>query len=199
MTIKEHIKNTLLEKLTNFETVPGGEQRTYADLVQKKAVDILFDSKNDLVTETRRAKSKRTIEDVTLISQKKLFYIDIKTHDLNSEFSMPNLTSINRIRKVFNSDKKELVYSLVSYVLENNMLIVKDVEVFFIWELEPTILSVGALGLGQLQIKDANKELIFTTIGKMSWYSEYVKLVQVYLQKQKIKIEQQILEWGKQS
>jgi hypothetical protein len=193
--IKEHIKNTLLEKLTNFETVPGGEQRTYADLLQKKAVDILFDSKNDLVTETRRAKSKRTIEDVTLISQKKLFYIDIKTHDLNSEFSMPNLTSINRIRKVFNSDKKELVYTLVSYVLENDMLIVKDVEVFFIWELEPTILSVGALGLGQLQIKDANKELIFTTIGKMAWYSEYVKLVQVYLQKQKIKIEQQILEW----
>jgi hypothetical protein len=193
--IKEHIKNTLLEKLTNFETVPGGEQRTYADLLQKKTVDILFDSKNDLVTETRRAKSKRTIEDVTLISQKKLFYIDIKTHDLNSEFSMPNLTSINRIRKVFNSDKKELVYTLVSYVLENDMLIVKDVEVFFIWELEPTILSVGALGLGQLQIKDANKELIFTTIGKMAWYSEYVKLVQVYLQKQKIKIEQQILEW----
>lgn len=193
--IKEHIKNTLLEKLTNFETVPGGEQRTYADLLQKKAVDILFDSKNDLVTETKRAKSKRTIEDVTLISQKKLFYIDIKTHDLNSEFSMPNLTSINRIRKVFNSDKKELVYTLVSYVLENDMLILKDVEVFFIWELEPTILSVGALGLGQLQIKDANKELIFTTIGKVAWYSEYVKLVQVYLQKQKIKIEQQILEW----
>lgn len=194
--IKEHIKNTLLEKLTNFETIAGGEQRTYGDLLQSKAVDILFDSKNDLVTETKRAKSKRTMEDVTLISQKKLFYIDIKTHNLDSEFSMPNLTSINRIRKVFNSDKKELVYALVSYVLENDMLIVKDVEVFFIWELDPTILTVGALGLGQLQIKDANKELIFTTIGKVNWYSEYVKLVQVYLQKQKIKIEQQILSWA---
>lgn len=194
--IKEHIKNTLLEKLTNFETIAGGEQRTYGDLLQSKAVDILFDSKNDLVTETKRAKSKRTMEDVTLISQKKLFYIDIKTHNLDSEFSMPNLTSINRIRKVFNSDKKELVYALVSYVLENDMLIVKDVEVFFIWELDPTILTVGALGLGQLQIKDANNELIFTTIGKVNWYSEYVKLVQVYLQKQKIKIEQQILSWA---
>lgn len=196
MTIKEHIKNTLLEKLCSFEAIGGAEQRAYGDILQSKAVEILLESKNNLVTETKPAKSKRTMEDVTLISDRVSYFIDLKTHDKNAGFSMPNLTSINRIRKVFSSDKKELIYALISYVLQDNMVIVEDVEVFFIWELEPSILSVGALGMGQLQIKDANQELLFTEQGKTIWYSEFVKIVQVYLQKQKIKIEKQIISWS---
>jgi hypothetical protein len=185
----------LTENLKNFELVDGGMQRTVGDLVESQVTEILMNAKSDLITETVRARSKKSIEDVTLVSDLVSFYIDPKTHNLESGFSMPNLTSIDKIKKLFLSDKKELIYVSVSYKIENGWVNIKDIKVFFIWELDISILGVGALGKGQLQIKNAKKELIFTDKGKQEWYEGFRKLVQKYLKKQLIKINKQILEW----
>jgi hypothetical protein len=76
------------------------------------------------------------------------------------------------------------------------MVIISDVKVFFIWELDISILGVGALGKGQLQIKNANKDLVFTQKGKVGWYSDFKLLMQEFLKKQLIKVNKQILEWS---
>jgi len=193
--VKEYIQNLLTEKLKSFELVDGGMQRTVGDLVESKVTEILMNVKSDLITETKGPRSKKSIEDVTLVSDLVSFYIDPKTHDMNSGFSMPNLTSIDKIKKLFSSDKKELVYVSVKYKLENGWVNIVDIKVFFIWELDVSILGVGALGKGQLQIKNAKKDLVFTDKGKQKWYSDFKKLVQEYLRKQIIKINKQILEW----
>jgi hypothetical protein len=83
----------------------------------------------------------------------------------------------------------------VKYKLENGWVNIVDIKVFFIWELDISVLGVGALGKGQLQIKNAKKDLVFTDKGKQKWYSDFKKLVQEYLRKQIIKINKQILEW----
>jgi hypothetical protein len=114
---------------------------------------------------------------------------------MNSDFSMPNLTSISKLKQLFKSDDKELIYIFVGYVLSEGIVIVSDIKVFFIWELDISILGVGALGNGQLQIKNANSDLVFTDKGKKSWYSDFTILVQEYLRKRLKKINKQILEW----
>ena len=108
---------------------------------------------------------------------------------------MPNLTSIEKIKKLFLNEKEELVYVFVSYRIENAVINIVEVKVFFIWELDISILGVGALGKGQLQIKNANESLIFTSKGKENWYVDFKKLVQTYLKKQITKIKKQILDW----
>jgi hypothetical protein len=193
--IKEHIKEILVENLQNFELVYGGQQRTVGDLIEKKVSEILYNSKSQLITEKRPPRSKKSIEDITLISNEIKYYVDPKTHDINSDFSMPNLTSIDKIKKLFDTDNEELIYILVTYSIRERMVSVEDIKVFFIWELDISILGVGALGKGQLQIKNANKELIFTNKGKLDWFSDFKKLVQSFLQKQITKINKQILEW----
>lgn len=193
--IKEHIKELLNQNLVDFELVDGGMQRTVGDLIENKISDILFNSTSELITEKREPRSKKSIEDVTLVSGNVLYYVDPKTHDTNSDFSMPNLTSIDKIKKLFSSDEQELIYVFVSYELNEGMVVINDIKVFFIWELDISILGVGALGKGQLQIKNANNELVFTDKGKQEWYDDFKKLVQEYLKKQITKTNKQISEW----
>lgn len=194
-SIKEHIEKTLEDSLQNFELVDGGQQRTVGDLIENKVSEIIYKSNSDLISETKRARSKKSIEDVTIISKNKTFYIDPKTHNVNSDFSMPNMTSIDKIRKLFLSDNKELIYVLVDYEIQDKMVMITTIKVFYIWELDISVLGVGALGKGQLQIKNANKDLIFTDKGKIDWYLDFKKLVQEFLKKQINKIEKQMLEW----
>ena len=194
-SIKQYIKNLLNDKLTNFELVNGGQQRTIGDLIEFKVSEILYNDTNELISEKKLPRSKKSIEDVTLISNGIKYYIDPKTHDINSQFSMPNLTSVEKIKKLFLTNEKELVYVFVVYSLVDHVVIIEDIKVFFIWELDISILGVGALGKGQLQIKNANIDIVFTNKGKIEWYSNFRKLVQEYLIKQIIKINKQILEW----
>jgi hypothetical protein len=194
--IKQHIKELLDEQLQNFELIEGGQQRTVGDLIESKVSEILFNSTSELISEKRAPRSKKSIEDVTLVSNGVLYYIDPKTHDINSDFSMPNLTSVEKIKKLFDTTDKELIYVFVSYAITDGMVIISDIKVFFLWELDISILGVGALGKGQLQIKNANKDLVFTQKGKVGWYGDFKLLMQEFLKKQLIKVNKQILEWS---
>jgi hypothetical protein len=189
------IKTQLDENLTDFELVDGGQQRTVGDLIESKVSEILKNTSSDLITEIRAPRSKKSIEDVTLVSSGITYYIDPKTHDVNSDFSMPNLTSIEKIKKLFLKNTEELVYVFVSYRIQEGIINIVDVKVFFIWELDISILGIGALGKGQLQIKNANESLVFTSKGKEKWYDDFKKVVQVYLKKQITKIKKQIIDW----
>jgi hypothetical protein len=194
--IKQHIKELLNEQLQSFELIEGGQQRTVGDLIEGKITEILFNSESELITEKIAPRSKKSIEDVTLVSDGVSYYIDPKTHDISSDFSMPNLTSVEKIKKLFSKSNKELIYVFVSYYIAGGMVMINDIKVYFIWELDTSILGVGALGKGQLQIKNANNLLVITDKGKTEWYSDFKGLVQEYLKKQIIKINKQISEWS---
>jgi hypothetical protein len=194
--VKTYIQELLQEQLQNFELVEGGQQRTVGDLIEHKVLDILNSSTSQLISEKKKARSKKSIEDITLISNGVTYYIDPKTHNKESDFSMPNLTAITKLKKLFSKEKKELIYVFVGYTIENKTVIVENINVCFVWELDISMLGVGALGKGQLQIKDAHDTLVLTNKGKDEWFKDFKVLVQQYLKKQIIKINKQILEWN---
>ena len=108
---------------------------------------------------------------------------------------MPNLISVKRLKKVLEDDSKTLSYVFIDYIRENGKVIVKDVHIKYIWELDWSILGIGALGKGQLQIKDANKDLVFTDIGKEKWFDILkVKVVEFY-EKELVKIKKELQTW----
>ena len=122
---------------------------------------------------------------------------DTKSHFVQETdgFSMPNLISVKRLKDVLEDDSKTLSYVFIDYKRENGNVLIEDIHIKYIWELDWSILSIGALGKGQLQIKDANKELIFTDMGKDAWFEILKTKVMEFYTKQIIKIEKEMKLW----
>ena len=72
---------------------------------------------------------------------------------------------------------------------------IRGIKVLFLWELDMSMLGIGALGKGQLQIKNLNDDLVITDEGKEAWYDKLKVEVNKYLDKQIIKIAKQKKEW----
>ena len=189
-----NLKNLLKEKLNNFELSESFGHRAVGDKLEADTVDILKEVvPNNLV----EAKSKRSIDDFTLVFDGVTNLYDTKTHFIQDGdgFSMPNLISVKRLKKVLEDDSKTLSYVFIDYVREGGNVIVKDVHIKYIWELDWSILGIGALGKGQLQIKDANKDLIFTDIGKEKWFEILKTKVVEFYNKELLKIEKELTNW----
>ena len=194
--IKNLIHSNVLEQLTDFEIHLGSEQRTVGDLIEYKVKEILCNIQNDLIKDCLPPRSRKSLEDVTIVDQdNNHFYIDTMTHNVDLDFSMPNLSSVEKLRKILLDDTKFLVYVFVGYKVENQMVNILSIETKFVWELDFSILTIGALGKGQLQIANMKKNLVFTDEGKSSWYENLKLLVKKYHDNRIKKIGKEILKW----
>lgn len=190
------IKNKIQEQLTDFTIQDGSGQRTIGDLLEFKVIEILKSLKDDnLINEYIEARSKKSVEDITLIENDIHHYVDIKTHNLDLDFSMPNLTSIEKLREILLDDKKTLIYVFISYKIQENLVIINNIEVKYIWNLDFSILRIGSLGRGQLQIKNMNNELVFNDGTKLTWFEKLKKVVNLYHDSRIKKIEKEKKLW----
>lgn len=193
--IKNHLTELITENLQDFNLVDGGQQRTIGDLVEKKVIEIILQNQNPIINEVKLSTGKKSMEDVSVVSDGVTYMLDPKSHNVDSEFSMPNLSSISRIKKLFDNDKKEMMYVFVDYRIFGQVVRIEDIKVLYLWELDMSMLGIGALGKGQLQIKNLNKELVISDEGKQIWYGKLKTQVKEYLAKQIKKIEKQKKEW----
>jgi hypothetical protein len=190
------IKNKIQEQLTDFTIQDGSGQRTIGDLLEFKVIEILKSLKDDnLINEYVEARSKKSVEDISLIGNDIHHYVDIKTHNLDLDFSMPNLTSIEKLREILLDENKSLIYVFISYKIQENLVIINNVEVKYIWNLDFSILRIGSLGRGQLQIKNMNNELIFNDDSKLTWFEKLKKVVNLYHDSRIKKIEKEKKLW----
>lgn len=101
--------------------------------------------------------SRRSMEDLAFTCNKKYYAIDVKTHNLDTDFNMPNLISVKRLSQFYqNDDNNYFCILIVSYRVRNEKIEytechLKPIESFN-WE----CLTLGALGWGQIQIANAN-------------------------------------------
>jgi hypothetical protein len=195
--MKQIISDILKEEMVNFVITEGSEQRSVGDMIEFKIKNILMGlATNGLVAECVEPRSKKSIEDVTLIGHDGVkYYIDPKSHNVNSKFSMPNLTSVEKLRKLLTSNDKELVYVFVSYEVIGQDVNVTSIDVKYVWELSFDMLRIGSLGKGQLQISDMNKELKFTEEGKQGWFNKLKETVRGYHNQRIKQIEKDKLQW----
>jgi hypothetical protein len=188
------LKKLLKEKLKDFQLSESYGHRAVGDKLEADTVDIL---KEILPKNLVEAKSKRSIDDFTLVFDGNINLFDTKSHFVQETdgFSMPNLISVKRLKDVLEDDSKTLSYVFIDYKRENGNVLIEDIHIKYIWELDWSILSIGALGKGQLQIKDANKELIFTDMGKDAWFEILKTKVMEFYTKQILKIEKEMKLW----
>mgnify|MGYP003677596960 FL=1 len=192
--IKTTLKNGLDKELTVSESL---QHRAVGDLLEADSIELVKQKYPELI---REASSKRSIDDFSIVDGEKEMLFDIKTHyiqNVEGAFSMPNLISVKRLKGVLEDPNKTLSYVFVDYTRVGDRLTVEDVTVKQIWELDWSMLRIGALGKGQLQIKDANKELTYTDIGRDKWFEILKEEVRKFYIKQISKTEKEILNWTK--
>ena len=173
-------------------------QRGVADIIEQDVSRIILNLKSRIIKESYEAKSKRSIEDVGLITKDyDDVKIDIKTHDTESELSMPNLISISRLKKFYENDRNLLVYVFVKYINHGNNVQVLQVKVKPIEQINWECLTIGNLGKGQLQITDMNKISFQNFMTRKDWMERLSYDAIIYYQKLIDKIRNNwIKEWS---
>tara|TARA_Y100001938_G_C8037996_1_gene404490 strand:- start:276 stop:857 length:582 start_codon:yes stop_codon:yes gene_type:complete len=183
----------------NIQDLVGSKHRISRHLQQRGVADVIEDLVADLII-TRHsgtpARSKRSIEDVMVGDTT---YVDIKTRDINADFSMPNLISIERLRKLYTNPLNELVIIFVDYeiVTEENdqaiytqerYVIIRSVEIRPIETISWDNLHIQALGKGQLQLKDAHDPIKQYPYDRQEWMGTLKWAALDFIDKQQAKL-----------
>lgn len=134
-----------------------------------------------------KMQTRRSMADLKFTDNDGLeYYVDVKTHNLNTEFNMPNLSSVKRLYDFYKDPTKYLAILFVSYSVSNNQLEVDAVKFFPIEFLDWSCLTIGALGWGQIQISNSNKILLAPKKERSEWLEEFkVHLIDFYEKEQK--------------
>jgi len=180
--IKTHL-NEILDKELKFPDSKNLQQRGIADKIEDACNEIIklhFDNVTD-------ARSNRSIEDITINNT----YIDHKSSDAARDFKMPNLISIDRLKKL----DRPLLYNFVVY----NSAEQKIIKTFAleVHELNWDYLKIQNLGKGQLQITNMAKFLDAptTTLTKEEWLNKLKTEAITFYKKVQIDAGRRQKEW----
>lgn len=146
--------------------------RSIGDAVQDKLADVglaevltafgILDVDNDF--------SRRSMEDIAFKDNDGNYYaVDVKTHNLDTQFNMPNLISVKRLAKFYKNDSNTFCILIIAYRVIDNRIIYEDCKFTPIEAFSWNCLTLGALGWGQIQIANANNLLFNQTVNRKQW------------------------------
>lgn len=101
------------------------------------------------------------------------YFIDVITHNITTKFSRPNITSVDRLAKIYENDKNVFVVLVVEYNPSKKSdwftnVVFLPIE-FISWE----SLDFGLLGLGQIQIRKASEITGIIKNSRKSWMLQF--------------------------
>lgn len=171
------------------EDVTGLGQRGIADLVEYGVSAIASKTNFGAGWEYFEPRSKRSPEDFALKHEDgRVIYYDVKTHDVDGEFCMPNLVSLDRARKIVQSDV-DMIYIFVKYKVTSGILKIIDVQFIPLYKIAMSSIEIQNLGLGVLQIKNAHNPIDFYSESRDNWLQELNKKAIGFYSKQITKFE----------
>lgn len=192
------VKNHLIGKLKKLEgttlNIPTkASQRTVADEIEMMCCAI---AAKEFKNEYQEAKSVRSVDDFSIVVGDHVIMADVKSHYVQDEgFSMPNLISVKRLKNILEDPTKELIYIFVDYTRKGTKVTLTEVKVLSVYQIDWRDLTIGALGLGQLQIKNANNAINESVVGREVWFQILKTKVVEFYNKEINKIQKQVDEW----
>ncbi len=133
----------------------------------------------DKLKDFRNGFTRRSMEDMAFHDVQNRYYaVDCKTHNLNTDFNMPNLISVQRLTNFYKNDSNVFCILVVEYEVKAQKIIYtqchfKPIEAFD-WD----CLTIGALGWGQIQIANANNLIFSPVINRKEWMLQLCEQLQ---------------------
>ena len=151
-----------------------------------------------LIKEFNGSFARRAMADVAFTdASENYFVVDIKTHNKNTDFNMPNLTSVERLSRFYEDDKNFFVIVLAEYQSTGNQIVFDNVRLFPIEHLKWDCLTIGALGWGQIQIANARIVNIDRNQKRKNWMISLCDVLDVFYPKEIDKIKNRINHFSK--
>ena len=124
-----------------------------------------------LVSKINTSFARRSMADLAFEDMSGNYYVvDIKTHNLDTKFNMPNLTSVERLAR-----------------LQFTECLCIPIE-YFDWQ----CLTLGALGWGQIQIADSNNVHVNTKNTRKKWMLQLCDALDLFYPNEIAKITRRI-------
>jgi hypothetical protein len=174
-----------LSTLDGIDSHAFASQRTSADQIEHAVREMLLaaDSRFDKPAGVRASGDILWKDDV-------LCHINIKTTDIDKDFHMPNLISADNLWKIFNKNEN---FYLMRLFHSNGKITHK--EFWDIRDIHWDNLQLGALGSGQLQLKNGLKPITTSITDHDAWVREWRDKMILFYEKEQIKIEKRLKKW----
>lgn len=133
---------------------------------------------------------RRAMEDMAFKDSDDNYYaVDVKTHNLDTDFNRPNLISVNKLATFYKKDNKNTFCVLiVSYHTKNGTIEFTNCHFKRIESFDWDCLTIGALGWGQIQIANANNLLFTKQTNRKMWMLKLCDLLNSFYDEEIVKI-----------
>lgn len=166
-----------------IQYVEGLAQRGYADLIE---AEVAASFQRQYPEKFHPPRSKRSVEDFSLRDETGDHWYDVKSFDVNADFSMPNLISVDRLKKILKDPLQTLSYISVYYSVDHDKKVV-DISnklMYNVTMIDHSALAIQNLGLGILQLKNAKNSIPRFDGGEKEWESKFDKMCYDFYGKQ---------------
>jgi len=117
--------------------------------------------------------ARRSMADLAFTDEDDFYIVvDVKTHRLDTSFNMPNLTSVERLARLYEDDQNYFAVLMIQYAIQDTQVDVRHAHFIPIEFLAWNCLTIGALGWGQIQIANANIVNINEGYSRKKWMLE---------------------------
>ena len=137
--------------------------------------------------------ARRAMADLAF-TDKHGFYsiVDVKTHREDTTFNMPNLTSVERLSRFYESDRNIFSLIIIRYAVENKTIRTTEVVFCPIEFLDWECLTVGALGWGQIQIANSKNIKLRDGYSRKLWMLELCEAMLAFYPQEILKINERM-------
>lgn len=191
--IKEYVNS-----LKGFLSPPTARSpRAVGDALESLVADRFETFLGDWCGEYSSEFARRAMADMAFTDVEGIYsVIDVKTHREDSRFNMPNLTSVERLARFYESDSNVfslimIKYSIVGIDVEVSDVLFAPIE-FLDWE----CLTVGALGWGQIQIANSNNIRTIEQNSRKDWMLQLCDVMMDFYPREIGKIRERIQRFG---
>jgi hypothetical protein len=196
--VQEAVKQFLNGQGDFLSNRTSGSPRAVGDAIQDILSENFQELLGDVCAECSTDFARRAMADVAFTDSAGVYYVvDVKTHRTDTKFNMPNLTSVDRLARFYESDTNCFVVLLVSYTIEGSRAVVSDVRFIPIVLLDWDCLTIGALGWGQIQIANSNYINLRPRYSRKAWMLEMCDVLLEFYPKEIAKIGKRITRFGK--
>lgn len=152
--------------------------RAAGDAIQTILCECFQALLGDTCVEYSATFARRAMADLAFTDTDGFYYVvDVKTHRLETDFNMPNLTSVERLTRFYEDDKNYFVVLMIKYSIKGTKLTVEEARFVPIEFLSWNCLTIGALGWGQIQIANANITNVNEGYSRKKWMIELCNIM----------------------
>lgn len=193
LRIQETVKDFLNGHEDFLSPHTASSTRAVGDAIQDILSENFQKLLGDVCGECSSDFARRAMADVAFTDPAGIYYVvDVKTHRTDTKFNMPNLTSVERLARFYESDSNCFVVLFVSYTIEGNRAVISEIRFVPIEFLGWDCLTIGALGWGQIQIANSNYITLKPQYSRKTWMLEMCDALLEFYPKEIDKISKRI-------